>query len=164
MTIHVSISVLVLLGILIIGIAVLFLWWRRTSSGFSDSEYVVNPSKHFQLSGQKSPFLPKSPLVGVNFSSALNDDVLIEGINRFGRESLNYSLAVNGANLVIQAIEAGKRFGTLNIAYEFSAQGSAMVREGVAKIATHSTSGQLLPELQDRGGRIIELAKGHSRA
>jgi hypothetical protein len=103
---------------------------------------------------------PKSPLTEVTFKGALNGDELTPFLQKFGEETLNYSLAAQGANFVVQSIRVAEQGPNLDIAYKFSDAGYRMLREGKATIPIHRTSQRLLPELQDRSGRIIEFAKG----
>jgi hypothetical protein len=104
---------------------------------------------------------PKSPLVRIKFKNAAEGDGLGLAVQEYGRDALNYGLASQGANFVIQAIEFEQRHRTLNIAYRFTDKGYRSLREGKVSISIHADTGQLLPELNDRKGHFTELAKGH---
>jgi hypothetical protein len=103
---------------------------------------------------------PKSPLMNVSFKTALEGNSLAHEIGEFGREALNYSLAGQGANFIVQSMEFAKHSRSLDITYRFTNAGYRQIAEGSAIIPTHTATGQWLPELQDRHGRITELAKG----
>lgn len=163
MTIHLSVTVLILFGVALAGFGLLF-WLRLQSASGSIACPVSDPALLATpiSTNNRLPSPPESPLATVDFDMALKSDALLEEVSRFGREALNYSLAVQGVNLAVQSIAAGESLGTLNIVYEFSSHGRKMVERGVATVARHAETGQYLPELQDRTGRFVELAKGHT--
>lgn len=103
---------------------------------------------------------PPSPLTHIRFKQALEGDGLNEAVLEFGRETLNLGLLGQGANFAIRSIEAGKRIGGMDIILRFGGRGLQLAQEGEVTIPIHSAAGRWLPELQDRSGRLVEIASG----
>ena len=105
---------------------------------------------------------PTSPLNRIRFKQAFESDGLSEAVLEFGRETLNLGLLGQGANFAIRSIEAGKRIGGMDLVLRFGGRGIQLAQEGEVSIPMHGAVGRWLPELQDRGGRFVELASGSS--
>lgn len=103
---------------------------------------------------------PISPFARVSFEQALNSSSLENELGSYGRSYIGYAFGLDTANVAIQGLALSSE--RLQIVYEFSQQGTHLVKTGNAVIPLEKGSGGMLPMLSDaKTHEFLEQAKGH---